>query len=242
MAEEIQASDKLKNDFISSVSHELRTPLTAIQGWAETMSSAPSDLETLKKGLGIIGNETSRLTSMVEELLVFSRIQSGRMILAMEKTDLVAELNEAVYMLRERATKESKHFVYEEPKKKMPAVLADKNRLRQVFINIIDNALKYTPEHGVIGIDVKKEDDMIKVIISDTGCGINEKDLPHIKEKFYKANNTVRGSGIGLAVADEIVTLHKGTLEIGSREDYGTIVTISIPVLDDDDQFILRSN
>ena len=162
------------------------------------------------------------------------------MILAMDKTDLLAELGEAVYMLRERASKERKHFVYDEPET-MPPVLADKNRLRQVFINIIDNALKYTPVGGVIGIDVKQEDDKIKVIISDTGCGINEKDLPRIKEKFYKANKTVRGSGIGLAVADEIVTLHKGSLTIDSKEDVGTTVTISIPILDRDDEEILKS-
>lgn len=240
MAEEIKASDSMKNDFISSVSHELRTPLTAIKGWAETMSLGEPDSATMSKGLGIIINESERLTGMVEELLDFSRIQSGRMILAMDKTDLLAELGEAVYMLRERAAKENKHFVYDEPES-MPPVLADKNRLRQVFINIIDNALKYTPVGGVIGIDVRREDDMIKVVISDTGCGINEKDLPRIKEKFYKANKTVRGSGIGLAVADEIMTLHKGSLEIESKEDVGTTVTISIPVLDRDDEEILKS-
>ncbi len=238
MAEEIKASDSMKNDFISSVSHELRTPLTAIKGWAETMSVGEPDSVTMNKGLGIIINESERLTGMVEELLDFSRLQSGRMILAMDKTDLLAELGEAVYMLRERAAKEKKHFVYEEPEA-MPPVLADKNRLRQVFINIIDNALKYTPVGGVIGIDVRQEDDMIKVVISDTGCGINEKDLPRIKEKFYKANKTVRGSGIGLAVADEIMTMHKGSLEIESKEDVGTTVTISIPVLDSEDEKIL---
>ena len=240
MAEEIKASDSMKNDFISSVSHELRTPLTAIKGWAETMYVGEPDSATMSKGLGIIINESERLTGMVEELLDFSRIQSGRMILAMDKTDLLAELGEAVYMLRERASKEKKHFVYDEPES-MPPVLADKNRLRQVFINIIDNALKYTPVGGVIGIDVRQEDDVIKVVISDTGCGINEKDLPRIKEKFYKANKTVRGSGIGLAVADEIMTLHKGSLTIESKEDVGTTVTITIPVLDSDDEEILKS-
>ena len=240
MAEEIKASDSMKNDFISSVSHELRTPLTAIKGWAETMSLGEPDPATLGKGLGIIINESERLTGMVEELLDFSRMQSGRMVLVMDKCDLLAELGEAVYMLKERAAKENKHFVYEEPES-MPPVLADKNRLRQVFINIIDNALKYTPEGGVIGIDVKHEDDRIKVIISDTGCGINEVDLPRIKEKFYKANKTVRGSGIGLAVADDIMQRHKGRLDIESREDVGTTVTITIPVLDHDDEKILNS-
>ncbi len=240
MAEEIKASDGMKNDFISSVSHELRTPLTAIKGWAETMSIGEPDPVTMNKGLSVIINETERLTGMVEELLDFSRIQNGRIVLVMDKIDLLAELDEAVYMLRERAASEKKHFVYDEPEDISP-VLGDKNRLRQVFINIIDNALKYTPVGGVIGIQVTEENDMIHVVISDTGCGIAEKDLPRIKDKFYKANQTVRGSGIGLAVADEIMTLHKGKLEIESTEDVGTTVTISIPVLDRDDEEILKS-
>lgn len=240
MSEEIKASDRMKNDFISSVSHELRTPLTAIKGWAETMSIGEPDPATMGKGLSVIINETERLTGMVEELLDFSRIQNGRMVMVMDKIDLLAELDEAVYMLRERAASEKKHFVYDEPEQISP-VLGDKNRLRQVFINIIDNALKYTPEGGVIGIQVTEENDIINVVISDTGCGIAEKDLPRIKDKFYKANQTVRGSGIGLAVADEIMTLHKGKLDIQSTEDVGTTVTISIPVLDSDDEEILKS-
>lgn len=240
MAVEIKASDAMKNDFISSVSHELRTPLTAIQGWAETMSDGEPDPKTLSKGLGIIINESQRLTGMVEELLDFSRIQNGRMSLVMNKANLLTELDEAVNMLKERADKEKKHLIYEPPAK-LPPILADKNRLRQVFINIIDNALKYSPEQGWIKIDVVCEDEMIKVVISDSGCGINAKDLPRIKEKFYKANKTVRGSGIGLAVADEIMTLHKGSLDIESEEDKGTKVTISIPMLDEDDEEILKN-
>ena len=216
MAEEIESTDRMKNDFISSVSHELRTPLTAIKGWAETMSFDEPDKKTLSKGLSIIISESERLTSMVEELLDFSRIQNGRMILAMDKIDLVAELSEAVYMLKQRASKEDKHIIYEEPEI-LPPVLADKNRLRQVFINIIDNAIKYSPEHGVIEIEVVVSGETIQVIVKDSGCGIAEKDLPRIKEKFYKANKTVRGSGIGLAVADEIITMHRVSLDIKSK-------------------------
>lgn len=239
MAEEIKATDRMKNDFISSVSHELRTPLTAIKGWAETMSvGGEPDPFMINKGLGVIVNETERLTGIVEELLDFSRIQNGRMVLVTEKIDLLAELDEAIYMLRERAVSEKKHLIYDEPDHVSP-VLGDKNRLRQVFINVIDNALKYTPEDGVIGIQVVEEDEMLKVIISDTGCGIAKEDLPRIREKFYKANQTVRGSGIGLAVADEIMTLHKGALDIESVEGVGTTVTISIPLLDRDDVELL---
>lgn len=230
MAQELAASEKLKNDFISSVSHELRTPLTAIKGWAETMRIGDTpDFRTMDKGMSVIVKESERLTGIVEELLDFSRIQSGRMVINMERIDLLAELDEAIYMLRERALNEGKHLIYDEPDFMAP-VQGDKNRLRQVFINVIDNALKYTPESGVIGIEVTSSDDYIVVTISDNGCGIPAEHLPRIKQKFYKANQTQRGSGIGLAVVDEIMALHNGSLDIDSTENIGTTVTLKFPI------------
>lgn len=230
MAQELAASEKLKNDFISSVSHELRTPLTAIKGWAETMRMGDTpDFRTMDKGMSVIVKESERLTGIVEELLDFSRIQSGRMVINMERLDLLAELDEAIYMLRERALNEGKHLIYDEPDFMSP-VQGDKNRLRQVFINVIDNALKYTPESGVIGIEVTSTDDDIVVTISDNGCGIPAEHLPRIKQKFYKANQTQRGSGIGLAVVDEIMNLHNGSLEIESTENVGTTVILKFPI------------
>lgn len=153
------------------------------------------------------------------------------MVLIMDNLDILAELDESIYMQRERATKENKHIVYDEPEI-LPPVLGDRNRLRQVFINIIDNALKYSDAGGVVNISVEQVDKSIVITIADNGCGISEKDLPKVKQKFYKANQTVRGSGIGLAVADEIVRLHKGTLDINSAEGVGTTVTITIPILE----------
>lgn len=234
MAGELGTADKMKNDFISSVSHELRTPLTAIKGWAETMQlDGCKNQKTIEKGISIIVKEAERLNGIVEEVLDFSRIQDDRMILMMDKIDILAELDESIYMQRERATSENKHIVYEEPEI-LPAVLGDRNRLRQVFINIIDNALKYSEEGGVVTINVHLTDDNIVITISDNGCGIPAEHLPKVKQKFYKANQTVRGSGIGLAVADEIMKLHKGSLEIDSTEGVGTIVTITIPIIKDE--------
>ncbi|MGN0550953.1 MAG: ATP-binding protein [Acutalibacteraceae bacterium] len=233
MAQELSAAEKMKNDFISSVSHELRTPLTAIKGWAETMQMGTTADPTMEKGMSVIVKESERLTGIVEELLDFSRIQSGRMMLMMDKTDVIAELDEAIYMLRERALSEHKHLLYDEPDA-VPPIMADKNKIRQVFINIIDNALKYTPASGVIGIQVNSDENNLKITISDNGCGIPAQHLPKIKEKFYKANQTVRGSGIGLAVADEIMQLHGGSLDIESTEGIGTTVTITFPVIKED--------
>ena len=110
-------------------------------------------------------------------------------------------------------------------------VMGDVNRLRQVFVNIIDNALKYTDKGGTINVIAQEENGIIRIIISDTGCGIPAEHLPNVKKKFYKANQTIRGSGIGLALADEIMALHNGSLEIESHEGIGTAVTISIPAM-----------
>jgi signal transduction histidine kinase len=193
------------------------------------------DRRTFDKGMDVIIKESARLTGIVEELLDFSRIQTGRMVLLNEKLDILAELDEVVYMLRDRAVSEGKHLLYDEPVEVFPAVYGDRNRLKQVFINIIDNALKYTPEGGVVAIEVKykKEEDPDNIIITitDTGCGISAEDLPKVKEKFYKANQKVNGSGIGLAVADEIMNLHKGKLDIESGVGVGTTVTLTIPIL-----------
>jgi len=228
MASELGQSEKMKNDFISSVSHELRTPLTAIKGWAETIQSGDTDPQTFRRGMGIIVSETERLSGIVEELLDFSRMQSGRMTLTMDKIDILAELGAAVYMFSERARGEQKYLIYDEPAM-LPPVLGDINRLRQVFVNVLDNALKYTRKGGTINVTAEEDGGFIRVVIADDGCGIPAEHLPNVKKKFYKANQTVRGSGIGLALADEIMTLHSGSLEIDSHENVGTAVTIRIP-------------
>lgn len=236
MAKDLQTTEQMKNDFISRVSHELRTPLTAIKGWAETMQLSERgtlDRRTFDRGMGVIIKESSRLTSIVEELLDFGRIQSGRMVLINEKVDILAEFDETVYMLKERAAEEGIHLLYDEPEAVYPAVYGDRNRLRQVFLNILDNALKYTPKGGLVAAQViysKDDPDVIKIIVTDSGCGISAEDLPKVKDKFFKANQTVGGSGIGLAVADEIMNLHHGSLDIESGVGIGTTVTLTFPV------------
>lgn len=230
MAEELSQSEKMKNDFISSVSHELRTPLTAIKGWAETLTDEESDPLT-KKGMHIIISETERLSGMVEELLDFSRIQSGRFKLTMSTLDIIAELSDAVLMFTERIKRDNMTLIYDEPDY-LVTVQGDRNRLRQVFVNIIDNAIKYSNAGDRITILVERHPGNIVIKIADTGCGIGESDLPKVKAKFYKANSTRRGSGIGLAVADEIIDQHSGTLELTSTEGVGTTVKITIPCVD----------
>lgn len=225
MAEELGETERMKNEFISSVSHELRTPLTAIKGWAETLGGGETDPDTFRKGMGVILRESERLTGLVEELLDFSRLQSGRMQMNIRRMDLLPELDEAVYLFTERARQEKKNLIYMEADA-LPPLQGDADRLRQVFVNIMDNALKYTPEGGTVTVSAGAEGGKLWVTVEDTGCGISEEDLPKVKQKFYKANRTVRGSGIGLAVADEIITRHGGDLLLESRPGKGTKVTV----------------
>lgn len=228
MADELSSADTMKNEFISSVSHELRTPLTAIKGWAETIW-AERDPVITGKGIRVITNETERLSRMVEELLDFSRMQSGHFSLQQDTMDILAELGDAVLIYAEKARSENVTIIYEEPEM-LPFVYGDKNRIRQVFINIIDNAIKYSDTGGVVKIIAAETDNGdIRVTVEDNGCGIKKSDLPKIKTKFYKANHTKKGSGIGLAVADEIISMHGGTLDVESEEGKGTKVTITIP-------------
>lgn len=230
MAEELSQSENMKNEFISSVSHELRTPLTAIKGWSETINTMLEDKESVAKGMRVIGSETDRLSQMVEELLDFSRIQSGRFTLQKATIDILAELGDAVLIYTQKAKKDNISVIYEEPDM-LPFVYGDKNRLRQVFINVIDNAIKYSDNGGIVSIQASMRDnDNIQIDVSDKGCGISPEDLPKIKTKFYKANHTRRGSGIGLAVADEIITMHGGVLNVYSEQGVGTTVSIIIPI------------
>lgn len=234
MADELSSAEAMKNEFISSVSHELRTPLTAIKGWAETLSMA-NDPETTEKGIRVIISETERLSQMVEELLDFSRMQSGRFNMQKSTIDILAEIEEAVLIYGEKAKHDNIEIIYNAPEM-LPFVMGDKNRLRQVFINVIDNAIKYSNPDGTVTVEATSDDEahFIQIVVADNGCGISKADLPKVKTKFFKANHTRRGSGIGLAVADEIISMHKGTLTVMSEENVGTTVVIRLPAIYDE--------
>ena len=205
MAEGLEETEKMKNEFISSVSHELRTPLTSIRGWVETLRALndPAD-ENYRKGLEIINNETVRLYNMVEELLDFSRLQNGRIQMNNHPLDLVAELTDAVLFCEARIRQEGMILSYTEPEEMIP-VYADPDRLRQVFINILDNAIKYSAPGGRITVKLWKGQYKAFIEIIDQGRGIPPEDLENVKTKFYKGSNSVRGSGIGLALVDSIM-------------------------------------
>ncbi len=232
MSEEIGRAERMKNDFLSSVSHELRTPLTAIGGWSDTLiAGGATDPEEVLLGLNIIQKESQRLTQMVEELLEFTRLESGRLKLNMELFDVGAELYEATYMYQNMLEKENILLDYEIPDD-MCMVNGDRHRMKQVFLNIIDNAAKYGKSGGRIQIVLERDSYTVRIKVRDWGVGIPEDELPFVKEKFYKGSSKQRGSGIGLAVTDEIVRMHSGMLKIESKQGEGTCVTISLPLAD----------
>ena len=231
MSMKIKQSEKMKSEFISSVSHELRTPLTAINGWAETiMNGEVRDASDVKKGMGIIVSEARRLTNMVEELLEFSRIEDGRFTLSVEPMDIKAELEDAVYTYTEFFRREGITLTHTDCEEEFPPIPGDPERMRQVFCNLLDNAAKHGGSGKRIDTAIRREGDAAVITIRDYGPGIPEEELPHVKYKFYKGSSKARGSGIGLAVCEEIVTRHNGRLDIGNAEGGGCIVTISLPI------------
>lgn len=225
MADEILKNEKLKNDFISSISHELRTPLTSIKGWALTLERKDfTDEKKRADGLDIIVQESERLSNLVEDLLDFSRFQSGRIVLNIEEVNLTELLSGTLNQLEPRF--ERNNISLDRNLNESLNIKGDKNRLKQVLINILDNALKFTGDGGVISVGLESNEKNIIISIKDTGCGIAEEDLPNVLKKFYKVNTNKPGSGIGLAICDEIVKLHNGSIEVGSEFGIGTRVSI----------------
>jgi signal transduction histidine kinase len=230
MSSEISAAERIKTEFISSVSHELRTPLTAIAGWSETLLSGDiDDPPEIRKGIRIILNEARRLSKLVEELLEFTRMEGGRFTLQMEEADVLPEFEEAVFMYMETLKKDGITLEYSAADD-IPNIVCDRARLRQVFLNILDNAAKHGGSGKRIDASIRTDSRFITIAVRDYGAGIPPEELPRVKLKFYKGSSKMRGSGIGLAVSDEIVRLHGGTLDIESKVGEGTTVTIRLPI------------
>ncbi len=228
MSAQISKSEKVKSEFISSVSHELRTPLTAINGWGETLLE-DDDPQQLQRGVSIILKESRRLTNMVEELLDFSKMQDGRFTLNIEPVDVQAEFEDTIYTYMELFKQDHIELHYEGSDELFPPVPSDPERLKQVFCNVLDNAAKHGGAGRRIDAAVTAGAEAIVITVRDYGPGIPEAELPFVKQKFYKGSSKARGSGIGLAVCDEIIRLHEGTFSIGNAEGGGCLVTITLP-------------
>lgn len=230
MSVKIAQSEKIKSEFISSISHELRTPLTAISGWGETLYEQENLPEDTRKGINIIIKEARRLTTMVEGLLEFTRIEDGRFTLNVKKIDISEELEESIFTYGEILRQENMELEYIPYDGDMPLISGDGERLRQVFLNILDNAAKYGKAGKRIVVEIGLEPEWVVVSVRDFGRGIPPEELPNVKLKFYKGSSKERGSGIGLSVCDEIVRLHKGQLIIENAEGGGVRVTVKLPI------------
>ena len=229
MSIQINQNEKIQRDFISSLSHELRTPLTAITGWTETLLAYEDLDKETRKGMKIISRETKRLTEMVVELLDFNRIQDGRMTLNIQTADIRAEFEDTVYMYSSRLSQDQIALEYLDNDDDIPEIPCDPERLRQVFLNILDNAAKHGGEGKRIEASICSDEDDVVIRIRDFGPGIPEDEIPLVKTKFYKGSAKARGTGIGLAVCDEIVAMHNGTLTLENAEGGGTLVTVRLP-------------
>lgn len=231
MSAQINQNEKTQTEFISSLSHELRTPLTAITGWSETLlGSETLDAQT-QRGMEIIRREANRLTEMVVDLLDFTRIQGGKMTLNVEQADIRGEFEDTVYMYAGRLAQDGISLNYQDNDDDIPEITCDPKRLRQVFLNILDNAAKHGGEGKIIDASIHADEDNVIICIRDHGPGIPEDEISLVKSKFYKGSSKARGSGIGLAVSDEIVQMHGGTLTLENAPGGGTLVTVSIPAV-----------
>lgn len=228
MARELKNKEDMKNEFISSVSHELRTPLTSIKGWAATLKDPSTDSELMNIGLGIIEKESDRLRGMVEELLEFSTMVSGKLKLNLSLIDVEDLIQFVSDYFIERSRNEKKIFKINNSDEAEP-FMGDLNRIKQVIINLIENSFRFTSEGDTIELKINQNDDFTRISVSDTGIGIPSHELSKVKEKFFKGKHSKSQNGIGLSVSDEIAKSHGGSLNIESRYGEGTEVTFEIP-------------
>ena len=229
MSAKIGQNEKMQAEFISQLSHELRTPLTVINGWSETLLADDNMDADTRQGMKIISGEAKRLTEMVMELLDFTRMQDGRMFLTVEETDIREEFEDTVYMYGSRLAQDGIKLHYDDNGEDIPPIPCDGKRMRQVFLNILDNAAKHGGEGKRVDVSMHYENECVVVRFRDYGPGIPEDEIPLVKKKFYKGSSQARGTGIGLAVCDEIVELHGGTLVLENAPGGGTLVTVTLP-------------
>ena len=229
LSSKISQNEKMQAEFISQLSHELRTPLTVINGWTETLLADETMDTDTRQGMKIISGEAKRLTEMVVELLDFTRMQDGRMTLNVETADIRAEFEDTVFMYGSRLAQEGIQLQYLDTDADIPEISCDPQRLRQVFLNILDNAAKHGGAGKKIEATISHENKHVVIRIRDYGPGIPEDEIPLVKKKFYKGSSSARGTGIGLAVCDEIVQMHDGTLTLENAAGGGTLVTVALP-------------
>ena len=232
---EQRKNEDMRKEFVANVSHELRTPLTNIRSYAETLSDNAGELppEMEKKFLGVILNESDRMTRIVQDLLTLSRFDSGReemKLLRFPFGNAVQDVYNAVYMEAQRHS----HTIQLEIQPGMPDVVADRERVVQVMMNVVSNSIKYTPDGGTIHIYAGHSGDRVWMVVDDNGIGIPEKDRERIFERFYRVDKARSrqsgGTGLGLSIAREIIERHEGVLELVDKQGPGLAVRMELKI------------
>lgn len=232
---ERQKLENMQTDFVANVSHELKTPLTTIKSYTETLlDGAMEDPEITASFLGIVDTEADRMNRLVKDLLQLSRLDHQRERWSMKETNLVNILNTAIPKVALTARQKEQHLNVLYNEEAVIPVNVDRDRIEQVVLNVLSNAIKYTNEGGRIDIDVLESGNYVKVIVSDNGIGISEADIPRVFERFYRVDKArsraMGGTGLGLPISKQIVEEHHGTLTIESQEGKGTNVTMTLPL------------
>ncbi|HXG35668.1 MAG TPA: ATP-binding protein, partial [Dehalococcoidia bacterium] len=229
---DVKRVEQVRRDFVANVSHELRTPLASIKAVIDTLQAgALEDREAARDFLARADGEIDRLTDLVEELLELSRIESGEMPLSKDSVDVAVLLASAVERLRPQAERRSVQLTVE-AQDGLPPLIGDAVRLERVVVNLVHNAIKFTPEGGSVHVSSRGDSQVVTLQVSDTGQGIDPQDLPRIFERFYKVDRARGGSGtgLGLAVAKHIVEAHGGQISADSQLGRGSTFTIKLPV------------
>jgi signal transduction histidine kinase len=234
MAESLEKIETMRRELVSNVSHELATPLTNISGYLEALhDKVIKGEEPTRKTLELLREEAQRLTSMVTDLRELSAIESSTSKLNLESVNLNELMYKITYEFKPRFRKKGIIFSAKTPAD-LPEVKADKNRLVQIIVNLLNNAISYTPDGGKVEISAKPLKGFVEVEISDTGIGIPEKDIPHIFERFYRGDKSrsreTGGTGIGLAIVKELVQAQGGEISVKSDEGRGTAFRFTIPM------------
>lgn len=229
---EIKKLEQMRKDFVSNVSHELKTPITSIKGFSETLlDGAMEDQETLEAFLNIILKESDRLQSLIYDLLELSRIENEGFRLSIQSFNLIHSLEEVITLMTGKAEEKEIKLIFMPPKNEV-ILEGDVYRLKQVFINIISNALIYTSSGGSVTMEVEETPQKVKVQIKDTGMGIEKAEIPRIFERFYRVNKArdriSGGTGLGLAIVKHILEVHKGKVTVDSEVGKGTTFTIEL--------------
>lgn len=233
----IKEVDKMKDEFISMASHELRTPVTVIKGYAQMMMEESKELNLKKEGveyLSIINTSTERLGNLIEDLLNVSRIEQGRFKVELKEINVQAIIEETIKEISVQAKEKNLILNFEAKENTIDLIRADKDKLKQVLINIIGNSIKYTNE-GSVDVKIYNKDNNLIINIKDTGIGMSAKEREHLFEKFYRIKNKktqdVIGTGLGLWITKQIIEIMKGNIFIDSIEEVGTQVTIEFPLI-----------